>query len=73
MKITVDSFQAEFPFIKLRLRYNIIMASFCTVYANQIFIENDKQIAKAVETVTLPLGWLSSPQILIEVRNKKLA
>ncbi len=73
MKITADSLQAEFPFIKLWLRYNIIMALFGTVYANQIFIENDKQIAKAVETVSLPLGWLSSPQILIEVRNKKLA
>lgn len=38
-------------FIKLRLRYNIIMASFGAISANQVLIEDDPQVAKAVETL----------------------
>lgn len=38
-------------FIKLRLRYNIIMASFGSISANQVLIEDDSQVAKAVETL----------------------
>ncbi|MFT3745093.1 MAG: S41 family peptidase [Pyrinomonadaceae bacterium] len=38
-------------FIKLRLRYNIVMASFGAISAQQILIEDDPQVAKAVETL----------------------
>ncbi len=40
-------------FIKLRLRYQLIMASFGTISANQVLIEDDRQVAKAVEILPL--------------------
>ncbi|CAN5511467.1 hypothetical protein BH10ACI3_BH10ACI3_03050 [soil metagenome] len=50
-RFTLASIQGEAAFIKLRLRYNIIMASFGTVSANQVLTENDAQVAKAIETL----------------------
>lgn len=38
-------------FIKLRLRYHIIMASFGAISANQVLIEDDAQVAKAVDAL----------------------
>lgn len=43
--------EAEKTFIKSRLRYNLTTAAFGTVSANQVLIENDKQVAKAVENL----------------------
>jgi carboxyl-terminal processing protease len=40
-------------FIKLRLRYQIIMASFGAISANQVLVEDDPQVAKAVEILPL--------------------
>ncbi len=40
-------------FVRLRLRYQIIMASFGAISANQVLIEDDTQVAKAVETLPL--------------------
>lgn len=42
---------AEAAFIKLRLRYNIIMASYGVNAAQQVVTEDDPQVAKAVETL----------------------
>ncbi len=42
---------AEAAFIKLRLRYYIVMASFGAVSANQVLNEDDPQVAKAVEAL----------------------
>lgn len=42
---------AEAAFIKLRLRYNIIMASYGINAAQQVVTEDDPQVAKAVETL----------------------
>ena len=36
-------------FIKIRLRYNLIMAAYGSVAANQVLIEDDLQVAKAAE------------------------
>ncbi len=50
-KFSADTLQREAAFIKLRLRYNIAMASYGSVSANQVLIEDDPQVAKAVETL----------------------
>ena len=50
-KLTADSLNKESTFIKLRLRYYIVMASYGAVSANQVLIEDDLQVAKAVETL----------------------
>jgi carboxyl-terminal processing protease len=38
-------------YIKSRIRYNLITAAFGTISANQILVEEDKQVAKAVENL----------------------
>jgi carboxyl-terminal processing protease len=38
-------------FIKTRIRYNLITAAFGTVSANQVLIEEDKQVAKALDSL----------------------
>ncbi len=50
-KIDDKTLQTHAAFIKLRLRYNIIMASYGSVSADQVLIEDDPQVAKAVETL----------------------
>ena len=50
-QISADVLKTENSFIKLRLRYNIVMATFGAVSADQVLIENDPQVAKAVETL----------------------
>ncbi|MEP6788205.1 MAG: S41 family peptidase [Acidobacteriota bacterium] len=48
-KFSVEILQREAAFIKVRLRYNIVMASFGAVTAEQVLVEDDAQVAKAVE------------------------
>jgi carboxyl-terminal processing protease len=43
--------EMEKSFIKTRIRYNIITAAFGTVAANQVLIEEDKQVARAVASL----------------------
>ena len=50
-KFPANTLNKSSAFIKLRLRYNIIMASFGSVSANQVLIEDDSQVAIAVETL----------------------
>jgi carboxyl-terminal processing protease len=50
-KITEEKILAEKDFIKTRLRYNLITAAFGSVASNQVLIEDDAQVAKAVETL----------------------
>ncbi|MFZ1699590.1 MAG: S41 family peptidase [Pyrinomonadaceae bacterium] len=50
-RISPSSLAAESDFIKLRLRYNIVMASFGAVSANQVITEDDAQVAKAIESL----------------------
>lgn len=44
-------FEANRKFIAVRLRYNLATASFGSVAANQILIEDDAQVARAVEAL----------------------
>jgi len=43
--------EADKTFIKSRIRYNLVTAAFGTVSANQVLVEEDKQVAKAVENL----------------------
>ena len=43
--------EADKTFIKTRIRYNLITAAFGTISANQVLIEDDRQVAKAVENL----------------------
>jgi carboxyl-terminal processing protease len=41
----------EKQFIKTRIRYNLVVANYGNVAANQVLIEDDMQVAKAVESL----------------------
>ena len=47
----LPNLEKERKFIKLRLRHNLVMAYFGSVSANQVLIEEDSQVAKAVEVL----------------------
>lgn len=49
--LTPAQIEAEKRFIKMRLRFNLSEAAFGNVAANQILIEEDKQVEKAVESL----------------------
>jgi len=49
--ISGEMLQTEKAFIKVRLRYNLATAAFGNVAANQVLIEDDPQVAKAVEAL----------------------
>ena len=48
---TIERIEASRKFILLRLRFNLGTAAYGSVAANQILIENDEQVAKAVESL----------------------
>ena len=50
-KFTVKKIESETAFIKRRIRYNLTMAAYGNVSANQVLIEDDIQIAKAVQSL----------------------
>jgi carboxyl-terminal processing protease len=50
-KSLAASVETDKTFIKTRIRYNLITAAFGTVSANQVLIEEDKQVARAVENL----------------------
>lgn len=48
---SAEALQSAAGFIKLRLRYNVVMASYGAISAQQVLVEDDPQVAKAVETI----------------------
>ena len=50
-KSSAANIDADKIYIKTRIRYNLITAAFGTVSANQVLIEEDKQVAKAFENL----------------------
>ncbi len=48
---TTDDLRANVAFIKLRLRYNLVTAAHGTTSADQVLIEDDPQVARAVEAL----------------------
>jgi carboxyl-terminal processing protease len=66
LKKVMNNLAKERNFIKLRLRYNIIMANYGSVSANQVLIEEDPQVGKAVEV-------LPDARLLALTAKKRLA
>jgi carboxyl-terminal processing protease len=50
-KITNETLDSEKAYIKSRLRFNLAMSAFGSVAANQVLIEEDLQVAKAVQAL----------------------
>ena len=48
-RISAEQLEADKKFILTRLRFNLATAAFGNVAANQVLIEDDSQVAKAVE------------------------
>lgn len=48
---TVEYLRTNAAFLKLRLRYNLVMAAYGTISADQVLIEDDPQVARAIETL----------------------
>ena len=48
---SAQKLETESAFIKKRIRFNLVMASFGSVSANQVLIEDDAQVSKAVESL----------------------
>ncbi len=61
--------EAEKSYIKSRLRFNLTIAAFGSVAANQILIEEDLQVAKAVEV--LPRAEQLASAARKSLQNKK--
>lgn len=49
--VSADKIESEKIFIALRLRLNLAIANFGSVAANQLLIEEDPQVAKAIEVL----------------------
>lgn len=50
-KISAEQAEANRKFILLRMRYNLATAAFGSVAANQVLIENDVQVARALDAL----------------------
>lgn len=50
-RFSAEQIKAETPFIKSRLRYNLAAAAFGNVAANQVLIEDDPQIKRAIDAL----------------------
>ena len=68
LKKAMTHLAKERKFLKLRLRYNLILANFGSVSANQVLIEDDSQVGKAVEV--LPNAGLLAQTARKNLQNK---
>ena len=50
-EISSDTVEANKQFIKLRMRYNLVVSAYGNVSGSQVLLEEDRQIAKAVESL----------------------
>ncbi len=69
-KISEARVLAEKEFVKTRLRYNLITAAFGSVASNQVLIEDDAQVAKAVETLPRAGQLALSARKISQKQNK---
>ena len=68
--VSEEQIDAEKAFIKSRIRYNLATAGFGSVAANQIFIEDDLQVAKAVEALPRAKQLALSAQKSLQKQNR---
>lgn len=50
-KFNLQTLKDERAFVELRIRYNLAIAAFGTTRAQQVLIENDPQVARAIEAL----------------------
>ena len=62
--------EAEKEFVKLRLRFNLATAAFGGVAANQVLVEADSQVAKAVETLPRAEQFAAAARKNLQKSNK---
>jgi len=68
--VSAEQIEAERSFIKSRIRYNLATASFGSVAANQVLIEDDPQVAKAVEALPRAKQLALSAQKSLQKQNR---
>ncbi len=66
--ISEATIRKETDFVKTRLRYNIVMASYGAAAADQVLVEDGSQVAKAIETLPLA-GQLARSAAIIQNRK----
>lgn len=69
-KIPIEKIESEKVFIKSRLRYNLATVTFGSVAANQVLIEDDPQVAKAVQVLPRAKLLALSAQKSFQKQNK---
>ncbi len=69
-KITGEQIFGEKAFIKTRLRYNLITAAYGNVASNQVLIEDDAQVAKAMENLPRAEQLALSAKKTLQKQNK---
>jgi carboxyl-terminal processing protease len=68
--VSIEQIEAERSFIEARIRYNLATASFGGVAANQVLIEDDPQVAKAVESLPRAKQLALSAQKSLQKQNR---
>lgn len=70
LKLSPEQFEANKRFIINRLRYNLATATYGGVAANQVLIENDLQVAKAVEALPRAQNLALAARKTLQKNNK---
>jgi carboxyl-terminal processing protease len=70
IKLSAAQFEENKQFIITRLRQNLATANFGTVAANQVLIENDVQVAKAVEALPRAQSLALTARKSLQKRSK---
>jgi carboxyl-terminal processing protease len=68
--ISAAQIDAEKSYVKSRLRYNLATASYGSVAANQILIEEDSQIARAIEALPRAKQLALAAQKSLQKQNR---
>jgi carboxyl-terminal processing protease len=68
--VSTEQIDAEKSYVKSRLRYNLATASYGSVAANQILIEEDSQIARAIEALPRAKQLALAAQKSLQKQNR---
>jgi carboxyl-terminal processing protease len=68
--VSAEQIEAEKAFVKSRLRYNLAIASYGSVAANQVLIEEDLQVARAIEALPRAKQLALAAQKSLQKQNR---
>jgi carboxyl-terminal processing protease len=68
--VSAEQIESEKSFIKSRLRYNLAIANYGSVAANQILIEEDMQVARAIEALPRAKQLALAAQKSLQKQNR---